>query len=56
MARRPRDQESTNGGPYVSESLEMIITKCLYLKMLNSKWQRHPLRCSCITKSMYKPL
>ena len=23
--------------------------------MLNSKWQRHPLRCSCITKSMYKP-
>jgi len=24
MARRPRDQESTNGGPYLSESLEMI--------------------------------
>ena len=31
MARRPRDQESTNGGPYLSERLEMIITKCLYL-------------------------
>ena len=30
MARRPRDQESSNGGPYLSERLEMIITKCLY--------------------------